>query len=270
MKSSLFSESSLSAMLIFLGSYFFSVCLTVLIHEMGHALALLVCGYPNINLIVTPFYGGTTSSVVISVNNMAFIIAAGSCFDLFCASIITISLWHKRSTKLLPLLMYGGSAFLLEGVVLFNTFFTSTVITDWDVLIYLGLSPIIVAVLTFTILIIGSFFMYILWPLTNISVHDSFLKKLYINSGYLLYLVLSIVFSIIINLLSLPELWLLIVFNFIIALGLLFVRIIAYKPIFPIIDHITHTNVHDYNYKDIWAPLILAVVMFSLMIFLLN
>jgi hypothetical protein len=270
MESRLRTEPSTSAMITFLGSYFFSVSLTVLIHEVGHAIALFVFGYPDINLKVTPFYGGTTSSADLSLNNEVFIIAAGPFFDLFCASIITISLWHKRSTRLLPLLMYGGTAFLLEGVVMFNTFFTSAGITDWDALIYLGLSPILIAVLTFIVLIIGSIFMYILWPLTNIFVYDSFLKKLYINSGYILYLILSIVFSIIINILSLPELWYLIILNAIVAVGFLIVRIIAYKPIFPIIDRITHTKVHDYKYKDIWFPLILGVVMFSLLIFLLN
>lgn len=270
MKSRLPTEHSTSAMFIFLGSYFFSVCLTVLIHETGHALALLIFRYPDIKLVVTPFYGNTTSSMPLSMNNAAFIIAAGPIFDLFCASIITISLWHKRNPKLLPLLMYGGTAFLLEGVVMFNTFFTNSIITDWYGLIYFGLSPVLVGILTSGVLIIGSIFMYILWPLTSISVHDSFLKKLYINSGYILYLFLSIVFSIITNLPSLPEFWFLIILNSIVATILLSIRIILYRPVFPIIDHLTHTEVYNYNYKDVWYPLILGTVMFFTFTFILN
>lgn len=270
MKNKIFSESTSSAMLVFLGSYFFAVCLTVLIHETGHALALLLFGYPDINLMATPFYGGTTSSAGLDMNNAAYILAAGPIFDLFCASIITVSLWSKRSVKLLPLLMYGGTAFLLEGVVMFNTFFTSTVITDWDGLIYIGLSPIPVVLLTIVVLILGAFFMYIIWPLTGISVQDSFLKKLYINLGYILYWFLSVIFSILINLLMLPEFWLLIILNLIVALVFLLIRIIIYKPIFPIIDHFTHTEVRDSSYKDVWLPLIFGTIMFLFLTFFLN
>ena len=257
-------------MLIFLGSYFFSVCLTVLIHETGHALAFLLFGYPDINLMVTPFYGGTTSSAGLDMNNAAFILAAGPVFDLFCASIIIVSLWHKRNTKLLPLLMYSGTAFLLEGIVMFNTFFTSTILTDWDGLIYLGFSPILVAILTILVLLMGAFFMYINWPLNGISVQDSFLKKLYINSGYLLYLFLSLIFSIMINLLLLPEFLLLIVLNLVVALIFLLIRIIAYKPIFKVLERITHTEVRDSSYKDVRLSLVLGASMFFLLILLLN
>ena len=56
-KERLVKNASSRAMLIFLGSYFFSICLTIPIHEIGHALALLILEYPDIVIAVTPFYG---------------------------------------------------------------------------------------------------------------------------------------------------------------------------------------------------------------------
>jgi hypothetical protein len=266
-KEILIKQANSRAMLIFLGSYLFSICLTVSIHEIGHALALLILGYPDIVIVVTPFYGTTTSSAGIATDDIIFISAAGTVFDLTCASILLIALWHRRSTKLLPLLTYGGTAFLLEGVVMFNTFFTSTILTDWDAIIFMGISPIFIAILTGLVLIAGSLMMYIIWPLTGISAQTSFSKILYINLGYIIYILISIFFTIIVNLSFLPEIMFLITLNSIVAILFLILRILAYNPLFPLIDRLTHTEVSDPTKNSVWLPLVLGGIVFIVLIF---
>ena len=266
-KEKLIKHANSRAMLIFLGSYLFSICLTVPIHEIGHALALMILGYPDIAIIVTPFYGTTTTSASIAMDDIIFISSAGTVFNLICASILVIGLWHRRSTKLLPLLMYGGTAFLLEGIVMFNTFFTSTILTDWDALIFMGISPIFVAILTGIVLIVAALIVYIIWPLTGISAQTSFSKILYINLGYIFYNLLSAFFAIVVNLSFLPEIMFLLTLNLIVAISFLILRILAYKPLFPLIDRLTHTEVSDPTNKSVWIPLILGGIVFIILIF---
>ena len=266
-KEKLIKNANSRALLIFLGSYFFSICLTIPIHETGHALALLILGYPDIVISVTPFYGTTTTSAIIATDDLILISAAGTTFNLICASIVVIGLWHRRSTKLLPLLMYGGTAFLLEGVVLFNTFFTSTILTDWDYLIFVGLSPIFVAILTGIVLIAGALMVYIIWPLTGISEQTSFSKILYINLGYIFYQFLSVFFAIVVNLSFLPEIMLLLILNLIVAISFLILRVFAYKPLFPFIDRLTHTEVSDPTTNSVWIPLTLSGIVFIILFF---
>ena len=261
-KEKLIKHANSRAMLIFLGSYLFSICLTVPIHEIGHALALMILGYPDIAIIVTPFYGTTTTSASIAMDDIIFISSAGTVFNLICASILVIGLWHRRSTKLLPLLMYGGTAFLLEGIVMFNTFFTSTILTDWDALIFMGISPIFVAILTGIVLIVAALIVYIIWPLTGISAQTSFSKILYINMGYVFYVLLSLFFAIVVNLSFIPEIMFLLTFNSIVAILFLILRIFAYKPLFPLIDRLTHTEVSDPTNSSVWIPLTLGGIVF--------
>ena len=261
-KEKLIKHANSRAMLIFLGSYLFSICLTVPIHEIGHALALMILGYPDIAIIVTPFYGTTTTSASIAMDDIIFISSAGTVFNLICASILVIGLWHRRSTKLLPLLMYGGTAFLLEGIVMFNTFFTSTILTDWDALIFMGISPIFVAILTGIVLIVAALIVYIIWPLTGISAQTSFSKILYINMGYVFYVLLSLFFAIVVNLSFLPEIMFLLTLNSIVAILFLILRIFAYRPLFPLIDRLTHTEVSDPTNNSVWIPLTLGGIVF--------
>jgi hypothetical protein len=262
--------TTLKPILLFLGAYFFSVCLTILIHEFGHALALATLNYPDISILATPFYGATTSSTSMILSDVACILIAGPIFNLLCATMITLILWRARSPYLLPLLIYGGTAYLTEGVVIFNTFFTNTVLTDWDGLIYLGLSPFIVAVIAGVVLSMGTLFMYLVWPLANISIEDSFLRKLAINSGYVFYPILSIAFLMLSNLLILPELMLLIILNTIVGISLLLIRIALYKPLFPFIDRLTHTDVKVVKWSSVWFSLGLGFIMFLFLILFFN
>jgi len=262
--------TTLKPSLLFLGAYFFSVCLTILIHEFGHALALATLNYPDISILATPFYGATTSSSSIALSDAAYILIAGPFFNLLCATVITLGFWRKRRVYLLPLLIYGGTAYLMEGIVLFNTFFTNTILTDWDGLIYLGLSPFVVAIIAILVLSIGTLLMYLIWPLANISIEDSFLRKLAINSGYVFYFTMSIAFSILSNLLILPELILLIILNAVITTLLLIIRMILYKPLFPSIDRLTHTGVKVVTWSSVWISLGLGTSMFLFLIFIVN
>ena len=203
-------------------------------------------------------------------NDAAFIFVAGSFFDLFCATIITLSLWHKRSIKLLPILMYGGAAYLIEGVVMFNTFFTSNVLIDWDGIIYLGFSPFIVAFLAGIVLVVGILLLYLIWPLVNISSQDSFFKKFFINLGYITYFILFLIFSMMYNHLLPPEIILLVVLNMIVSVSILIIMIVFYKPLFPLIDRVSDTEVNDSSWSAVWISLGSACTIFLFLLLFFN
>jgi hypothetical protein len=269
-KEKLVKHAKSRAMLIFLGSTFFAFCLLVLIHETGHALALLILGFPDISLVITPFYGITRSSGTITMDVAPFISVAGPVFDLIIASTILIIFWRKRSTNLLPLLIYGGTAFLTEGIVMLNTFFTSTILTDWDVILFVGFSPYLFTFLTVLVLLIGSFMIYLIWPLVGISNKDSFSKKFYINLGYFIFLLLSFFFLIVANLTFNPDIMLLGVLNLIISISFLALRVLGYKPFFPLIDRFLHTDVNYEINNSVWIPLAIGGFTFFFFIFFIN
>jgi len=246
------SYSLLKSILLVFGAYTFSYCLGLIFHETGHALAYTIVGVTDIEIHVHPFALSYCSSGLRPTEVLPFTGSMGPLFNVVCATIASLSLWRIRSPKLLPLLMWAGTAYIAEGVAMFIDIASLPILTDWGkVMIIGGVSPIIIGVIGIVFIIIGSTFMLLLLPLENVSHRDSFWRRYIITSSISVYFLLSVIYTSIFATYVLDNR--LIAFFSTIVFNLLLTAI--YKPIFPFLDRLSHTETSPIS----WAVIIIAL-----------
>ncbi|MHA2035122.1 MAG: hypothetical protein ACW98X_01735 [Promethearchaeota archaeon] len=256
----------LGSILLLLGSYTFSYILGLIFHESGHALAYTIVGIPNIRIHVHPFALSYCSSGFRPPEVLPFTGSMGPILNLVCSSIISLSLWRKRNPKLLPLLMCAGTAYISEGIGIIIDLVDLPLLTDWGkVMIIGGVSPIIIGIIGVVFLIIGSIFMLLLMPLQNISHRDVFWKRLLITTSISVYFLLSVIYTSIFDASTLE--WRL--YAFFSALGFSILLTAIYKPIFPYLDRLSHTETTSIPRSAIIIALgsALGIIIFVLIFF---
>jgi hypothetical protein len=237
--SKIFDTSTLKSILLVLGAYTFSYCLGLTFHETGHAIALSIIGASDIQIFVHPFALSHCSSAPINSEFMPFTGSMGPLFNIFCSTIVTLVVWRKRNTKLLPLLMCAGTAFMAEGVAIFMGIMQLPILTDWGQVIIIGGVPaIIIGIIGVIFLIIGSTFLLLLLPLENISINDSILRIILISIGFSIYFVISVIYVSIFD----PGVFVNRLIALISATGFTMLLMSIYKPAFPYLDRISHTE----------------------------
>ena len=235
----MFNKSTLKSILLVFGAYTFSYCLGLIFHETGHALAYTIIGVTDIQIHVHPFALSHCSSGYRPPELLPFTGSMGPLFNIICATIVSLSLWRIRNPKLLPLLMWAGTAYIVEGVAIFIDIVDLPVLTDWGkVIIIGGVSPILMAIIGIVFLIIGSTFMLLLMPLENISHRDPFRKRYLIPLSISVYFLLSVIYTSIFDI-DVMENRIIAFFSSIIF-SLLLTAI--YKPIFPFLERLSHTE----------------------------
>ena len=125
------SSSLLKSILLVFGAYTFSYCLGLLFHETGHALAYTIVGVTDIEIHVHPFALSYCSSGLRPTEVLPFTGSMGPLFNILCATIVSLSLWRIRNPKLLPLLMWAGTAYIAKGVAMFMDIAGLPILTDW-------------------------------------------------------------------------------------------------------------------------------------------
>ena len=272
MRKEILKLSSFKPMLFFFGAYIFSNCFYYFIHEIGHAIMFLILGYSDVEIHISPFSGYVTVPFFSFYPdlNVFLVFLGGPLFDLLCATIIIILFWRIRNPYLLPLLMYSSTAFLSEGIVILNCFFNSSeTMYDFDWLMFLGLSPIIVAIICGVVLFIGLVITYLIWPIVEISPSDSILRKLFINSGFIIYLILTIIFRpFFVPIGAKTQFYL--IFIYLSSISFFILSIAIYKPVFPFIDRLTHTDVIEVSWHNVQYSLGLGVGIFIFLLFFFN
>lgn len=254
--SKIFEISTLKSILLLFGAYTFSYCLGLLFHETGHALAYLIVGVSDIEIHVHPFALSYCSHGFRPTEVLPFTGSMGPLFHILCATIVTLSLWRIRNPKLLPLLIWAGTAYIAEGVAILLDIMDLPILTDWGkVIIIGGVSPILMGIIGITFIIIGSIFMLLILPLANISVRDSYLKRFLITTSISLYFLLSVIYSSIFDTNVLENR--LIAFSSTILFNLLLTSL--YKPIFPFLDKLSHTDTTPVSWFAIKIALGLTV-----------
>lgn len=259
--SRLFDLSTLKSILLVLGAYTFSYCLGLTFHETGHAIALSIVGASNIRIYVHPFALSHCDGGPVIPELMPFTGAMGPLFNVLCSSIVTLSVWHKRNPKLLPLLMCAGTALMAEGVAVFISLIELPLLTDWGQVIILGgVHPIIIGIIGITFIIIGSIFLLLLLPLENITSQDSIWKLITISLGFSLYFVTSVIYVSIFD----PG----VLFNRLIALisatGFTIMLMVIYKPVFPYLTRISYTKTKDVSRSAVGIALGMALAIISI------
>lgn len=246
--SKIFDISTLKSILLVLGAYIFSYCLGLTFHEMGHALAYTILGISDIRIYVHPFALSHCDRGPVPTEMLPFTGAMGPLFNIICSTIITIAVWRKRNPKLLPLIMCAGTAFTAEGVAIIIDIAGLPLLTDWGkVMIIGGVSPIIMGIICVLFLVIGTIILLLLLPLVNISSRDSYLRRILISIGFILYFIFSVIYVSIFDLNVLD--------NRLIALlsviGFNFLLMALYKPVFPFLDRISHTDTSIVNWSAV-------------------
>ncbi len=264
--SKIFNSSVLKSMLLVFGAYTFSYCLGLIFHETGHALAYTIVGVTDIEIHVHPFALSYCSHGYRPQEVLPFTGSMGPLFNVFCATIVSLSLWRIRNPKLLPLLMWAGTAYIAEGVAMFIDIAGLPILTDWGkVIIIGGVSPIIIGIMGIIFITIGSIFMLLLMPLENVSHRDSFGKKYLITTSISFYFLLSVIYTSIFALFVLDNR--LIAFFSSIVFSLLLTTI--YKPIFPFLDRLSHTKTFQIGWSEVKIALgsALGIVIIVLVFF---
>ncbi len=235
----IFNLSILKSILLVLGAYTFSYCLGLTFHEIGHALAYTIVGVTDIEIHVHPFALSYCSHGSRPTEVLPFTGSMGPLFNVVCATIVSLSLWRIRNPKLLPLLMWVGTAYIVEGVAMFMDIAGLPILTDWGkVIIIGGVSPVIIGIMGIVFITIGSIFMLLLLPLENVSHRDLFGRRYLITTSISVYFLLSVIYTSIFALYVLDNR--LIAFFSTIIFNLLLTAI--YKPIFPFLDRLSHTE----------------------------
>lgn len=191
--------STLKSLFHLFGAFIFVFCLGATIHELGHAITITLLGCTATRIYVQPFtascekcFGGDPK--VYGVYGALYGIM-GPLSNVTCATIITLLLWRKRKPILLPLLMMGPISYLTEGVGIVIGIIELPSLSDWGQVIINGnVSPVIVAIIGVAFLAIGIILMLSLFPLLNIKPDDSFMRKLAIFSGLVVYGLLSLMY----------------------------------------------------------------------------
>ncbi len=271
MKTKISKLDSFKPMLFFFGAYIFSHCLYLLIHETGHAIAFAFLRYSDIQMHVTPFSGYVTiTGFFRSDLEMFLIFLAGPLFSVIFACAVIILFWHKRNPYFLPAFMYSSTAFLHEGTVILNCFLNgSEIIYDFDTLMFLGLSPIIVGIICGILLSVGFGITFMIWPLIGISPSNSFLRKLFVNLAFIFYSIFIIILTpLFVPIGSVTQFYL--IFLYLSSALFFILRIALYKPVFPFIDRLTHTDVIEVSWLNVQYSLGLGSTIFILLLFFLN
>ena len=256
-------KNTLKASLLFFGSFFFSISLYLLLHEAGHALALIIKGYPGVRIEVNPFYGMTYYGAPLQAQDEIFVSLASTVFSLGVISIVTLVLWFFRSQYLLPILLTAGFAYLFEGLNGFSVFFRSLFgnRSDWGSLIDSGVHPVLLG-LIFVLMILISFILnWLVWPLLNISPNDSFWRVIMIHTTYIIYIILILIVSSAFYASTNPGFLVIASIGFVLQIIFLVGRVLSYKKCFLFLDRISHTELNEHKWSAIASSFGVAVIL---------
>jgi hypothetical protein len=260
-------RSTLRPALLILGSFTFSWCLAVAVHETGHAIACALAGAPNIRMHVHPFalsyvyYDG-----VLPLGTWAFTAYMGPLFDLLCATAVALLLWRKRNPYLLPLLMWSATAYMMEAVGILIGL-GEGLPHDWAIVVHAGVSPIVVIAIAVVCLVIGSAIMLRLLPLANMSPEGAFPRKIGIAlTGFLPFFLLSTLYAALFSREVLMARAIALASGVVLIVGLAAI----YRPTYRFLDRFVHTGEAPVRWPAAWLSLGLGIAIVAVEMLVLN
>jgi hypothetical protein len=182
--------SLLKSILLFMGSAAFAFCFCAFLHEGGHLIANEAVGSPRTGLSLHPFgwnyniyvnedgsFWHETPEAENAYLRWAILGGSGPILNLLVGVPIGLLFWKKRSPVLLPLVMVGCWALLIEGYPMLEQAFGGG--GDWyRVINGVGVPKALVVLLGGIIFAGGGIWMLQLLPLAGISVQDAYWRKL--------------------------------------------------------------------------------------------
>ena len=240
------------SLLLLLGAFSFAYSLGVTLHEFGHAIAYILLGLSDFRINVHPFnhsYTRYTGNVPIDyVKYGVFTGSMGPLFNVTCATIITILVLRNRKPSLLPFALTGAVAYLQEGVSVFIGIIDLPLLTDWGkVIIYGNVSPVIVAIIGAIFITIGCILMFLLLPLVNVTPDDSFMRKLAIFSGIVVYFIISVTYVSVFD----PQRVISRMIALVASVALVLILAASYRYIYPLLNRISRTDSLKVKWYDV-------------------
>ena len=271
------------AVVLVAGASVFAYLFGVAVHEIGHYLASLILGVPEPGIVLHPFdlsqniYGGDPfgNAGLGTPLRRAISGAAGPLLNLLLGVTVSLVLWPRRSSRWLPLLMWGGIALVVESVgMIIGLFDYPEVGSDWSDVMAAGVPPLVIGLLVVALILAGSLWLLLLLPLTGFSAEDRIWKKvLAFLAGIPLLLFGAVVYLTLLgsygDSFSAPY----VLQNRQIALAasvaLVAVIGLVHRPLFPFLDRVSHTPVARITRRDasVAAGLCAAVFVLQLVFF---
>jgi len=260
------------AIALFFGASFFAYLFAVTVHEFGHYLASDFQGVPDVRIVLHPFdlsygiYGGDLSQALGTPLRRAFNGASGPLLNVLLGGIVGLLLWRKRSSSWLPVLMLGPVALIQEGANMIGGIIDyPNISSDWVDVMLEGVPPIVIGVLAVVLLAAGSVWMLLLLPLAGIRADDASWRKLLILlAGIPMFHLSAVIYLTVVGSSPTPAGWAL--QNRLVALGasiiLMLVLTTLYKPLFLLLDRISHTSPAQLSWSDTVPAVSLGVAVF--------
>jgi hypothetical protein len=267
--------SLVRAMVLFCGASLFAYLFAVAVHETGHYLASTILGVSERRIVLHPFdlsyntYGGDLSQAFGTPLRRAFGGASGPLLNMLLGVGISLLLWRKRSPKWLPILMWGSIALLQESVgMIMGIMDYPNIHSDWVEVMLAGVPPVVVGLLAIILLVAGCIWLQLLFPLVGVRAEDPFWKKLLIILvgipilllGAIIYLTLFGSSS------NAPAGWALRNRTIALVASLILLAIITvlHKPLFSMLDRISHTHPTQVSWPDTLPAVCLGAAVFVL------
>lgn len=268
-------------MVLFMGASFFAYLFAVAVHETGHYLAAIILGVPEKGIVLHPFalsyniYGGDLSRAFGTPLRRAFHGASGPLLNIILGVIVSLLLWRKRSSRWLPLLMWGSVALLQESVnMIMGIIDYPDIISDWVDVMLTGMPPMVVSLFAVILLIAGWIWMLLLLPLAGVRPEDAFWRKLpIILAGIPTLLLGAVIYVALLGSSSMaPAGFALQRRSIALAASLILMFFITatHKPLYPILDRISHTSPARVSWRDTLPAVGLGGAIFVLQLVFLN
>ena len=185
-------SSVVRPILVLAGAFAFAMCVSVSVHELGHAAALRYFGVRQMQIILHPF---SASRVVWDATDefLGYVDAAGPLASVLVGVVVTAALWPVRRASLLPLLFLGPIALITEG-------FSSTMQlafrlggTDMMRIVRAGVPHWLLLVLAVGLFLASIVVFCLLLPLASGSRRVGFFTRLIVlESGFALWMLIRL------------------------------------------------------------------------------
>lgn len=262
-----------AAALLMGASSVFAYLFAVSVHELGHYLANRALGVPETRIVLHPFdlsyttEGGDLSRSLGRPWQRAFAGAAGPLLNVFLGVTVSLFVWRRRSPRWLPVLIWGPLALAQEGVgMIIGLVDYPNLVSDWVDVMLAGVPPIVIGLLALVFLVAGYMWFQLLLPLLGLRAEDPSRRLLLVLTAGIPMLMLGAVIYLNLAGSNAVEGVGYVLQNRMIALGasLAFVAIVfaLYRPLFPMLDRISHTCPVQVGWRDTLPAICLAATMF--------
>jgi hypothetical protein len=246
----------LLAIMLLLGSFVFAFCLGEAVHEFGHFLVHRLNGV-NVMIRLDPFGGSKIlngSSAPPEIWGITSL--AGPLLNLLLGSMVSLSLWRIRKPILLPLLLWGPTALVQEGVTFSLGMLTPGGDAQW--IVEWGVPAGVLISLGVLFLISGVALICWLLPLVNLSSTDSTRRKLgIVLGGMVSFFVIRLLFSSLHSSNAVMENTVPLIFSILLAT----IVVVMYKPLYSLLSRLSKTRLASGTWSSTVVSLALGAGM---------